>query len=274
MNHCLENIDMAFEFHGDKDRYFAMQLENAEQYVLPFIEAYKPIDSSLNILEIGCAEGGVLKAFLKKGCRGSGIELMENRLELAKHYLKDFLENGQVHLLNKNIYDVDVAKEFPEKFDIIILKDVIEHIPNQEKFLAVLRDFLKEKGLIFLGFPPWYMPFGGHQQICRNKWLSKLPYIHLLPNFMYMGILKMFGEPPFILNEMMDIKSTAISIERFEKIAIQNDYDIVHKKHYLINPIYKYKFKLEPREQWGLIQAIPFVRNFFTTCVYYLIEKK
>ena len=27
-----------FEFHTDKKRYFEIQLENAEEYVIPFIE--------------------------------------------------------------------------------------------------------------------------------------------------------------------------------------------------------------------------------------------
>lgn len=239
---------MAFEFHSDKDRYFQMQLENAEQYVLPFIQRFEFLDASMHVLEIGCAEGGVLKAFLKQGCKGVGIELMENRLELAKGYLDEYVKTGQVKLIRKNIYDVNVEEEFEEKFDLIILKDVIEHIPDQKRFLRELRKFLKYNGKIFLGFPPWYMPFGGHQQICKNKWISKLPYVHLLPNFLYKGILKDFGESDAIIEEMMDVKSTGIGIERFEFLCHQNDYTILLKEFYLINPIYRYKFKLKPRK--------------------------
>jgi hypothetical protein len=40
------------------------------------------------------------------------------------------------------------------------------------------------------------------------------------------------------------------------------------------NPIYKFKFGLTPFKQIGLIKAIPHLRDFFTTCVYYLIEQK
>lgn len=264
---------MAFDFHSDKNRYFEMQLENAEQYVIPFIQKYEFLDASMRVLEIGCAEGGVLKAFLKMGCKGAGIELVESRLELARIYLKEFIDSGQVKLVRKNIYDVNVEEEFDQKFDLIILKDVIEHIPDQNKFLQELRKFLNLRGKIFLGFPPWYMPFGGHQQICKSKWMSKLPYVHILPSFMYKAILKAFGEPDSIIEEMMDVKSTGISIERFEWLCRKNKYTILLKQQYLFNPIYKYKFKLQPRRQFALISAIPFLRNFFTTCVYYLIEK-
>jgi 2-polyprenyl-3-methyl-5-hydroxy-6-metoxy-1,4-benzoquinol methylase len=62
-----------------------------------------------------------------------------------------------------------------------LLKDVIEHIHDQPKLIAWMKSYLAPNGTIFFGFPPWQMPFGGHQQLCRNKVLAKLPYYHLLP---------------------------------------------------------------------------------------------
>ncbi|MEY4292671.1 MAG: hypothetical protein RIQ61_1048, partial [Bacteroidota bacterium] len=47
--------------------------------------------------------------------------------------------------------------------------------------------------------------------------------------------------------------------------------NIKNNRHYLINPIYKYKFGLNARVQFAFIKAIPFVRNFLTTCVYYSV---
>ena len=68
----------------------------------------------------------------------------------------------------------------------------------------------------------------------------------------------------------MEIKETGISIERFEKIAKQN-YSILKQNLFLVNPIYQYKFGLKPRNQAGVIAAIPYVKDFFSTCAYYLI---
>ena len=56
-----------FEFHTDKKRYFEMQQENAEEYVIPFIAEKMNLSSGIRVLEIGCGEGGVLKAFIDKG---------------------------------------------------------------------------------------------------------------------------------------------------------------------------------------------------------------
>src|SRR5690606_28158848 len=119
--------------------------------------------------------------------------------------------------------EVDFLSKFRGFFDLIILKDAIEHIPDQEKFIPYLKNFLKKEGQIFFGFPPWYMPFGGHQQVCQNKIASVLPYYHILPKPMYKGVLKMFGESEPVINELLEIKDTQITIERFEHIVKQSD---------------------------------------------------
>lgn len=265
---------MAYDFHKDKETYIKWQYENAMNYVIPFIEQKLTISKGLKVLEIGCAEGGVIKAFIDKGCIGSGIELSESRYKRAKKTLAEDLENGMAFLMNKNIYDVDIENDLPHLYDLIVLKDVIEHIPEQEKVMVKLREFLGPNGHIFFGFPPWQMPFGGHQQVAKSKLLSILPYYHLLPRLLYKGVLKAFGEPEKQQEALLEIKDTGISIERFEKIVRQNNYSIQLRKYYLINPIYSYKFGMKVREQFSLIAKIPYLRNFLTSCMYYLVRKE
>jgi cyclopropane fatty-acyl-phospholipid synthase-like methyltransferase len=256
-----------FEFHGDRKRYFDIQLMNAEKYVLPFIEEKFSIEPGMRVLEIGCGEGGVLKAFINKGCEGVGVELDAIRIEDAKIFLPEDIANGKLKFVTKDIYQSDPETDFNGLFDIIVLKDVIEHIHDQAKLIGWMKIFLKPGGIVFFGFPPWYMPFGGHQQICKSK-ISKLPYIHLLPKSIYKGILKNRNEN---VEEMMEIRETGISIERFEKICNKEGYNFLNKRHYFINPIYEWKFGWKPKKQAAIIKAIPFFRNFLTTCVYYII---
>lgn len=258
-----------FEFHTDKKRYFEMQQENAEEYVIPFIEEKIKLSKGARVLEIGCGEGGVLAAFIKRDCIGVGVELHEQRLELARELLKKEIEEGKITFIAKDIYKV-TEQELGGKFDLIIMKDVIEHIHDQKKLLQRLHGLLLLQGTIFFGFPPWQMPFGGHQQMCKSKFLSKLPYYHLLPRKVYKWVLKSFGQPT---EDLLEIKDTGISIERFEKIVKQTDYKVINEIHYLINPIYKYKFGMKARKQLPVLKSIPYVRDFFTTCVYYLISQ-
>ena len=260
-----------FEFHADRKRYFDIQADNARKYVIPFIEQYKPLTAGMRVLEIGCGEAGVLKAFTDRGCIAVGVELDEPRIIWAKEYMAAELATNKISFLSKDIYTVNAEEEFNGRFDIIILKDVIEHIHDQPKLIAWMKTFLNKAGVIFFGFPPWQMPFGGHQQIMKGRVLSKLPYFHLLPFGLYEAMLKIGKEN---VAEMVEIKETRISIERFEKIVADNQYAVVNKTHYLFNPIYEYKFGWKPRVQNKLLSKIRYIRNYFTTCVYYLIQEK
>ncbi|MCB0509708.1 MAG: class I SAM-dependent methyltransferase, partial [Bacteroidetes bacterium] len=224
------------------------------------------------ILEIGCGEGGNLPFFLEANMDVVGVDLNTSQIERARSLLaEDLNENNKLLLLHQNIYDVS-PKEIGQ-FDIIMLRDVIEHIPNQEKFISFLKDFLKKDGIVFFGFPPWYMPFGGHQQGCDSA-LKKMPYFHILPAFLYSFILKFFGEKDYKIENLLQTKATGISIERFKKIVKQSNWQILDETLYLINPNYEVKFSLKPRKQFKLIAMLPFIRNFFSTCAYYIISPK
>jgi len=259
-----------FDFHLDRFEYFKTQIVNTEKSIIPFIEhligSLKP---GQNVLEIGSAEGGVLKAFVDKGCLGTGIELDPVRIEQSRKYLSDDIANGKISIHHRDIFDNAFVVEFSGKFDLIVLKDVIEHIHDQEGLIRRLKQFLSPVGTIFFGFPPWKMPFGGHQQICKNRVLSRLPWFHLLPAFIYKAILKGFGED---CDYLIDIKQTGLSIRHFEAIVKRQGCNIVGRKLYLISPIYEFKFGIRPREQFTIISRASFFRDFFTTGVYYLIK--
>lgn len=257
---------------ANRERYFKEQDFTTEKYVVPYIESCKQLARNARVLEIGCGEGGNLKYFVSKGYEVVGIDLIEVQIERAKYYLDKFTDDtSKLQLLTQNIYDVNPA-DFG-KFDLIMMRDVIEHIPDQEKFMAFLHQFVKPDGLIFFGFPPWYMPFGGHQQGCKSI-LGKTPFFHILPAFLYKAILKLFGESEQRMESLLQTKSTGISIERFRRIAKSSNWDILDETIYFINPNYEIKFKLKPKKQNFILANIPFVRNFVSTCAYYLIKPK
>lgn len=259
------------ERHHNRKQYFEEQGVTTSRYVIPYIETHRPVTDTTRILEIGCGEGGNLMPFVERGCEVVGVDLKPQQIEKANRFSVELYPAGKARFLAQNIYDS--TPEDLGTFDIIMLRDVIEHLPNQEQFMAHMKTFLKPKGVVFFGFPPWRMPFGGHQQICHSKFLSKVPYFHLLPRFLYRAVLKLFGEPQGIIDELMDIQSTQISIHRFERIVASNDYRFAKKTLYLINPNYEVKFGLTKREQYGFIKAIPYFKDFLTTCYYCLIEQ-
>jgi cyclopropane fatty-acyl-phospholipid synthase-like methyltransferase len=93
-----------FDFHQDKVRYFDIQRIVTEENILPFIDQYHS-GATKHILEIGCAEAGVLKAFLNQGHRVVGVELSPSRYEAALQFLAPEIVDGNAKILCKNIYD-------------------------------------------------------------------------------------------------------------------------------------------------------------------------
>jgi 2-polyprenyl-3-methyl-5-hydroxy-6-metoxy-1,4-benzoquinol methylase len=264
---------MAFEHHSNHRMRFDQQVENARDYVIPFIEQKLKLESGMRVLEVGCGEGGVLKPFFDRGLTTLGVDLDQPRLDLAEDFLSNEISTGRMVFLNQNILEKTFTDQYTGHFDLIILKDVIEHIHGQETFIPFLGTLLRPGGQIFFGFPPWYMPFGGHQQIAKGKWTSKIPWYHLLPMSWYLAILKWGGEGQHAIDSLIDVKQTGISIERFERICKQSGFRIIERQWFLINPIYRFKFGLKPRKQFYLLGLIPFFRNFWTTCAYYTIGK-
>ena len=123
--------------------------------------------------------------------------------------------------------------------------------------------------MIFIAFPAWQMPFGGHQQIARSKIISHMPFIHLLPRMLYKRILELFSEQESTVKELLTIKYTRCTIEMFRRVVKQTDYQIVNEQLYFINPHYKIKFGLTPHKLNKTIACIPFIRNVFSTCLLY-----
>lgn len=268
---AYSNPNFMQERHTDIRRYFEEQAITTQRFVIPYIAEVMPITASTTVLEIGCGEGGNLRPFLELGCKVTGVDIMPPRIAKAEEYFADHPQRANLTLIADDMYNRTAADG---TFDLIIMRDVIEHIHNQEKFMAFVKQFMKPQGKFFLAFPPWYMPFGGHQQICRNKVLSKLPFYHILPTFLYKGILKAFGESPKTIDDLLEIKETGISLERFERILRKENYHIDKRTWWFINPNYETKFGMKKRVQTKLITAIPFVRNFFVTAGYYVISKK
>jgi len=254
--------------HFNRLQYFNEQVYTTQKYVIPYIEQVKNINGDTTVLEIGCGEGGNMKPFLDLGCSVTGIDLSANKIEHGREFFKTHFNKDKLIFICDDIYNrADLGK-----FDIVFLRDVIEHLPNQDRFMDFMKNFIHQNSLVFFGFPPWQNPFGGHQQMCHSKLLSKFPFFHLLPKGIYKAVLKTFGEGEGAIKALLEIKETGISLERFERILKKHSYKIERKTLFLINPNYEIKFKLKPRNQNRIISQLRWLRNFVTSAAYYVVS--
>lgn len=256
--------------HHDRLTYFKEQVNTSREFYLNYLESFSPIREGYRVLEVGCGEAGNLLPFAQKGCLVMGIDLCETRIRQAKDFFR--LEGATGQFLHTDF--LDFHPEDSIRYQIILIHDVIEHIP-QEKKLAFIRhahELLAPEGLVFWGFPAWQMPFGGHQQICKSRWVSHFPFIHLFPRFVYRFMLRKLGAGG-ACTELLDIQASRLSIERFESLLRTADVKIINRTLWFINPHYKQKFHLTPRRLPNWISSLPYIRNFFSTSCFYLTCK-
>ena len=103
----------------------------------------KHVKKSDKILEIGSGHGFFIEALDQEGYNITGIEISKEKRRLAKKITK------------AKILDVDINQEIPnlEKFNVIILFHVLEHIINPIEFLKKLKTMLSKNGKIIIEVP-------------------------------------------------------------------------------------------------------------------------
>lgn len=257
--------------HQDRQQYFNELANTARNYYIDYLKPYQLLPPGTRVLEIGCGEGGNLLPFAEAGCQVKGIDLSETRIRQARQFFDAAGQQGTFACENFITADKPATEE--ERYDLLLIHDVIEHIeaPYKHDFVSHLLPFLKRDGIIFVGFPAWQMPFGGHQQI-GTGWVSKLPFVHLLPMGLYTRVLTWSGQRDCDIRELQSIKRSAMTIEHFEQLCHDTGLTLVKRTLWFINPHYEQKFQLKPRRLYKVLGRIPYLRNFCTTSAFYLLK--
>lgn len=233
----------------------------AKTYLIPFLETHIPHFQFLNILEIGCAEAGLLDELDKKGVRTTGLELESQRVERALEH------NKNLHIVIGDITDDKIVKTIDDRFDLIIMREVIEHVPDREKMINNIEKLLKDDGYIYITFPPKFSMFAGHQQNGRTL-IRYIPYFHLSPEFIIRKLGKILNEYPHLINNIVINYRIGLTIGRFEKLFRQ--FQMIRQDLFFIRPIYKLRFNLNPIKMIN----IPFLREFITTGCECILQKQ
>ena len=237
-------------------------------YAKEFLTKYLPIKNfnNINILEVGSAEGGAIKYFHEQGAKCYGVEISKGRNDFAKEYVNI----KEIKFLEGDICDDTFVKELPQ-MDLILIRDVIEHIPDKQKALENLNKLLKENGIIFLSYPPKYSPYAGHQQNVKKK-IGSLPFIHILPKSLYTIFLKAAKLTKEKISELLQTKRDMISINKIEKLFDKAGLQIIKKDFYFIRPCFKKRFGWKPKKT--VFNSIPIIKEVFTLGALYQLKKK
>lgn len=100
-------------------------------------------DNNAKILDIGCSTGGLLSIFKLKGYSNlSGIDPSALCVKTAR-------ESYKIEATVNNISSFDTD----EKFDLIILSAVLEHLCDLGRSMQKIQSLLKDQGLLFIEVP-------------------------------------------------------------------------------------------------------------------------
>lgn len=101
------------------------------------------------ILDVGCGEGYTLAALRAGGitCPMAGIDFSAEAVELARQRVPD---------ATFTVEDALVVAETGRKFDLVLMTEVLEHIPSPERMLPVLETIAKRYVVTSVPWEPFF----------------------------------------------------------------------------------------------------------------------
>ena len=126
----------------------------------------KNLSGIKNVLDVGCGGGFFLDLLKKKGLKTFGTEIGEDSYFIAKKKHK--------------IYKGDFINElnFREKFDMIVMRGVIEHTEDPKRYVYKGQKLLKKNGYFFISATPDLDSISA--EIFKERWTMHRPEVHIL----------------------------------------------------------------------------------------------
>lgn len=239
-------------------RNVRMQYQLGVHTIIPWLQKYNLWKQGAAVCEIGCAEGGVLAAFVEQGTSYAlGTDIQGALLT----QISDPVWKSQELAIEFSQHDViyeDIPDAWRERFDIVLLRDVIEHLDDAGIALRNIQRLLKPGGVVVVTFPPYTSPFGGHQQLLGTK-VGAIPFVHLLPWPIFSSIIKQ-GDP-VNQEELERLHRIRLSVHDVRRAAASAHLTIVDERLFALRPVFRWKYQLPiPSFDVSALRSVPGVR--------------
>ncbi len=177
-----------------------------------------------NILDIGCGTGFLLSYFDKERWNCFGIE--------PSPYASNIAKSKGVNIVSKFI---EITAEVIEKFDVIVMLDLVEHVPDINDLINKAYKMLKKDGLLIIGTGN----IGSfNAKIGKSKWnyfgsfehisfftTQSIKYLITRHKFKNLKIQKGSYHPSIILNIYILTKNL-IKLFLFHTLKLRKNYSI------------------------------------------------
>jgi SAM-dependent methyltransferase len=151
---------------------------------------------NIKVLEIGSGLGYTTYALNKSGYSCVGIDISKEAVERAKEKFGDYYVAADIFEASKNI---------KEKYDAVIMTELIEHVESPVDFIKEAFKFLKDGGKLIITTPnKSFYPSG-------TIWKSDIPPVHLY----------WMGEETFLnIGKTLNKKVSFLDFQEFNKYFI------------------------------------------------------
>ncbi len=194
--------------------YSAYQETLARVHLVPFLVRHGVSPDGRDVLDIGCGDGGATRVFAETARSTLGTDITGFAWES-----RDGLRFEQADIL-----DEAWVESLGETFDLVVLRDVIEHIEDKPHLMSHIDRLLRPGGHLFVTFPPYYSAFGGHQQVyLTGSPLRFAPWMH--------------GHP-----KLRDLWRGRMTIGGFERLMRASGYHVLGRELYLLRPSFELRY--------------------------------
>lgn len=154
-------------------------------YIKDFIKShYKDFKlEGAAVLDIGCSAGGILEPFLKSGAIVRGYDYNDSYLEYGRSVDKR---------LDLRLGGIDDIRNIRDRFDLIIMNHVLEHMHDPKEAIQAAGKLLKDEGMLYLSVPSvkntqyYNSPTGsylGSLHIAHLYYFSRNSLLSIMDNF-------------------------------------------------------------------------------------------
>ncbi len=264
----VDKIRQSPQFKENEKYYWGYQYLLSREVIVPEMKQRGAFHAGDRVAEIGCGEAGVLHAFIQEGATHAlGTDIATFRLEIGRRIADEL--GLDITLSEHDILFGAPREEWRNAYQLVLLRDVIEHLDDAGVALKNIRNILAPGGYLYVTFPPYNSPYGGHQHLLNNFW-GKFPYVHLLPRKLFLMLTKS-GDHPLNIHEVDRLNQIRLSVKKFLKEVREAGYEVVDEQYYLFRPVFKMKFGL-PTIRLTALKSLPFIKSVFSLEAAYLLR--
>jgi len=131
----------------------------------------------LRVLDCGCGAGDYVRALSGLGADSWGIEYSEEKLEAARR--SESWDTTRADQIQQG--DLEKLPFESDSFDIALLNEVLEHVPDDRQCLAEIARTLKPGGALVVFSPNRMFPFETHGVAMRSSGRKVSPAVPFIP---------------------------------------------------------------------------------------------